>query len=79
MPKPSLVKWSWTEIKIEAGKAICVINLEILLENESSNHPFFRKMYPNAIIKTITTTLDTEVKNAATLSPPNLISLSLLN
>ena len=32
-----------------------------------------------SLIKTITTTLDTEVKNAATLSPPNLISLSLLN
>ena len=58
-----LVRLFWTETKIDTGSAICVINLEILPENVSASQPFFLKIYPNTIINTITTTLDTDDRN----------------
>ena len=66
IPSPinlSLVRYFITLIKIDAGNAILVINEAMLPPKESANQLLRLKMYPNAMIKTISTTLDTDVKN----------------
>ena len=59
------VKYFKTDTKIEAGKAIFIINLDIFPLKLSLNHSFSFNIYPKTINKTMDNILPIDVKNAS--------------